>query len=819
MIVRPPVGVVAAHYPPNFVSGGALQPQRLALGLAQRGWDVHVLAGWVGRRRTPLQVWDDVEGALPVRWVNTGPYLGWSDERNFDNPRARDVVARWLAEVRPGVVHLHTLQGLGALVAPAARATGARVVLTMHDFWWVCARQFLVDRHYRPCSLVVAAGTCQCEVDRSWLEHRNAFLRRQLDVVDLVLAPSAVAAEVLVANGVDPERLAVDPNGLPNAESARAFDPEPGTVRFTYAGGSDAMKGAPVLLDAAQMLGGLRGWRLTAYGLDGDGDALPRVVRAPAFDPDDLDVVMTATDVVVVPSIMRETHSLVTREALARGVPVVCTECLGPEEVVVDGANGLVVPAADPVALAGALRRLATDQGLLDRLRAGTRSHPVRVRRVAEQLDGLEARIDELLAAPLAPPVERLPVTHVTFVVGIEGAPLRYRARLPAEALALAGVATDVAHYRDARVDGLIDATDVLIVYRVPMSRQLLALIERARRRAIPVLFDADDLIFDPELVDDVPGLRHLPADTVELWWQGVRRYRATLEACDGYIASTAVLAAEAARLTGLPTARFDNGVGVLLGRRSDDERARPRRPGPLRVGYFSGSDAHGDDWALIEPALVDILRGRRDVEVWLGGLLPASAALDGHRRVRRTGLVPWTSLPGVLRDLDVNLAPLRRGVRFNEAKSAVKWLEAALVETPTVASATDPFRDAIDDRTGVLIDDDARWVEAIGELLDDEALRSALGRRARQAALLRWSPHLQARRYLDVMRAARSWVDPLRARPGPAPDVTVDEPPVPVALEPYELAAHDDAHDPAAGSRTSLRSVLACLGRRGRGR
>ena len=73
---------------------------------------------------------------------------------------------------------------------------------------------------------------------------------------------------------------------------------------------------------------------------------------------------------------------------------------------------------------------------------------------------------------------------------------------------------------------------------------------------------------------------------------------------------------------------------------------------------------------------------------------------------------VPWLELPGVLRDLDVNLAPLAPSSRFNEAKSAIKWLEAALVETPTVATPTGPFREAIEDGgTGLLATTPDEWV------------------------------------------------------------------------------------------------------------
>ena len=47
--------------------------------------------------------------------------------------------------------------------------------------------------------------------------------------------------------------------------------------------------------------------------------------------------------------------------AIARGVAVVATETGGPEEVIEHGRNGLLVPAADPDALADAVHRVVTD--------------------------------------------------------------------------------------------------------------------------------------------------------------------------------------------------------------------------------------------------------------------------------------------------------------------------------------------------------------------------------------------------------------------------------------------------------------------------
>ena len=80
------ITLVSAHYPPNFVSGGTLQPQRLAQGLRDRGHDVRVYAGLPRRQRRPLDTWDEVdETGLPVHWVVTTPWIDWADEHNYDN--------------------------------------------------------------------------------------------------------------------------------------------------------------------------------------------------------------------------------------------------------------------------------------------------------------------------------------------------------------------------------------------------------------------------------------------------------------------------------------------------------------------------------------------------------------------------------------------------------------------------------------------------------------------------------------------------------------------------------------------------------------
>ncbi|WP_315097937.1 glycosyltransferase, partial [uncultured Cellulomonas sp.] len=791
---------VSAHYPPNFVSGGTLVPQRIARGMAERGHESWVFAGHLDAGREPLSTWTEPDGAgVDVRWIVTTPWTGWADPRNSENPDVAADFAQWLEEIRPDVVHIHSLQTLGGGLVDAAKASGAVVVVTMHDFWWSCARQFLVDRDMRPCSLVVDCGGCACQVDHEWLLRRDAGLSAHLEHADLVLAPSASAAQVLAANGVDPQILRVDENGVPDdvldevaVGPSAASTSHDGPLRLLFTGGADPMKGLPVLLEAARGLPDA-GWTLDLFGAGDLPGGLPAaVVSRPPYRPEELREVLASHDVLVLPSVMRESHSIVTREALAAGLAVVCTDTLGPEEAVDDGRNGLVVPAGDPAALAEALSRLVADPALVASMRAHTSA--ATLRRASDQVDGLESLYAELLgdreagdegpvASARALQTAQDGLLHnVLFITGINGAPLRYRVQLAAEALRDRGAKPLVRHYRDPELPELVDRADAVILYRVPATRQVLELVERvrARPRAVPVLFDVDDLIVDPTLRGSVHGLDVLSEEEQDLWWHGVARYRTTLEAADLYVGSTQLLCDRVGQLTGLPTRRFANGVGRALAQISEQAAAAARGAGPLRIGYFSGTTTHDADWAQVEPAVLEVMRARPDVELWLGGHLVPTPALDEMgERVRRQPMVPWYELPRLLRDVDVNLAPLVPGSVFNESKSAIKWLEAAMVGTPTIATPTQPFAEVIEHgRTGLLASGGAEWATALARLLDDGAERAALGRRAGRHALLTLSPHRQGAVYEAILRDAAQHVrDGGRDRTATWEPVADDEP------------------------------------------
>ena len=94
---------------------------------------------------------------------------------------------------------------------------------------------------------------------------------------------------------------------------------------------------------------------------------------------DEARALMAACDVLAIPYARSGTDfsPLKLVEALNTGRPIVATECGSTRRVLVEGTTGILVPAADAVAMAEAFERLATQPALRERLSAAARGRAV----------------------------------------------------------------------------------------------------------------------------------------------------------------------------------------------------------------------------------------------------------------------------------------------------------------------------------------------------------------------------------------------------------------------------------------------------------
>lgn len=321
---------------------------------------------------------------------------------------------------------------------------------------------------------------------------------------------------------------------------------------------------------------------------------------------------------------------------------------------------------------------------------------------------------------------------QILFVHHALGAPTRYRVDNHVEQARLAGLAARAVLLEDLRL-GAIRAADLLYLHRLRLTRQTLPLLAAARLWRIPVVYDSDDLVWDAGIRQyEHLDAHHSPAAVRQILAE-TRRARWLIGLADALVLSTPYLAARARQTFRKPAFVHPNALSAELLARSEAARARQSpHCRSVTVGYFSGTrHAHDEDLASVGQALRASLDAHPHVRLLLVGevALPEPLAAPGYAsRVERRPAAPWRELPALIAGVDITIAPLIDNPQ-RRAKSAVKYLEAAAVGVPTVASRLDPYMyDIIDGATGRLADSAPSWALCLDDLIRGLELRSALG-------------------------------------------------------------------------------------------
>lgn len=199
---------------------------------------------------------------------------------------------------------------------------------------------------------------------------------------DAVVAYGPHVAAFASARGA--RNMHIAPQAVDNAYWRAPLSPERGACFLAaFLGRPSRAKGATVLLDAWRQSG--LSASAAALVLVGAGSGPPRLPAGGAVvfvgpqPPGQVRNFLAAADVCVIPSLrtrdFREPWALVANEAMNQSTPVIASEEVGAVAggLVRHERNGLVVPAGDAPALAGALRRLHDDPGLRAALGANAR--------------------------------------------------------------------------------------------------------------------------------------------------------------------------------------------------------------------------------------------------------------------------------------------------------------------------------------------------------------------------------------------------------------------------------------------------------------
>jgi glycosyltransferase involved in cell wall biosynthesis len=319
--------------------------------------------------------------------------------------RSIDAFAEFLRTVRPDVVHFHHFLTFGIDLLSLTRAVlpDARIVFTFHEFMSICAADGQMVRRTDKslCTNASSVRCHQCFPDRSPEQFlmRRMWMQRHLGHVDAFTCPSRFMLAFYQRWGLPAEKLHHVTNGQ-RRYGLPQDPPEGAKTRFGFFGQMVDNKGIHILLRAVRLLRaqGFTGFTVEINGENlryasqdireeietflADEAELPLedqiVVHNGGYHIDTLPARMARVDWCIVPSTWWEIFGLVISEAWMFGKPVIGSDCGGPGERIRHDADGLQFALGDVRALAGSIRRAATEDGLWERLRANLPAPPSR---------------------------------------------------------------------------------------------------------------------------------------------------------------------------------------------------------------------------------------------------------------------------------------------------------------------------------------------------------------------------------------------------------------------------------------------------------
>jgi glycosyltransferase involved in cell wall biosynthesis len=423
-------------YYPDSLGGTEVYVAALARAFRARGHHVAIAAPEPGARVSRTYVH---EGCDVFRYPT--PQAPTRDEAQGRVAlRGADQFHAWLAARRPDVVHGHTfVTGLGLHELAAARQAAGRVVVTTHasSLGFLCQRGTLMWRGQSLCDGLVDRVRCAaCELEHrgtgAWtaaalarvpraiaaaaqaipgplgtalamtdlIDHNMARQAEMFQAIDRFVVLSQRAADIVLANGAPPGKVAVNRLGVSQDAPWIPIDrprARTGVVRFGYVGRFDPVKGVGDLAHALQ--GVPAGLPIQCEFRGPDGNPADRATRAAlqqtlrgdarvsfgdGVPTADVPALIASYDVLCCPSRCLEGGPTVGLEALAAGTPVIAADAGGLAEVIEDGVSGRLVPPGDVGALAAAIEEIARNPaGTIDRWRAHL-PRPRTMRDVAE---------------------------------------------------------------------------------------------------------------------------------------------------------------------------------------------------------------------------------------------------------------------------------------------------------------------------------------------------------------------------------------------------------------------------------------------------
>lgn len=295
------------------------------------------------------------------------------------------VLERFHQETKPDVVHLHTLMGIPDSLLQFWKKKGVKIVFTSHDYYGICARVNLINerselcdgpggeqcarcnhkskdywflklcnsslfikyKHLLPVRATHLIDDKQKKEEESYLDSKSqvesfdaliGYYKKNFSLIDCFHFNSQVAREVYLKYCQVNKSYVVPitTNKIQDRRLSRLFSEK--KIRLGFIGSVSDYKGFPMLKSVLAELdeSGISNFTIDVWedGLNGIDKECSFITYNGKFSNNQLQEVFTGMDLLVVPSVWKETFSLVALEALSFGTPVLVSENVGAKIII-----------------------------------------------------------------------------------------------------------------------------------------------------------------------------------------------------------------------------------------------------------------------------------------------------------------------------------------------------------------------------------------------------------------------------------------------------------------------------------------------------
>lgn len=291
-------------------------------------------------------------------------------------------------QTRPQIFHIHTLMGLPYELVKFLKNKGTKIIFSSHDYYGLCLKVNFINKQGELCSSPNGLNCATCNYDAPpnlFLRLRNSKLllgiKDQLSCTNIrevantknIMFPSnqkkiniplakkrgyealidyynkiftlmnhihfnSEVTRSVYSQYIDTSKskvISISHSGIKDNRLLKLFDAK--QIRLTFVGSSDIYKGLPLLKEVLAHLPkqGISNWILNVWGgnVSEDKDCFKIKYRG-KYSSNQLKDVLAETDLLIVPSLWKETFSLITLEALSYGVPVLVSSNVGAKDIV-----------------------------------------------------------------------------------------------------------------------------------------------------------------------------------------------------------------------------------------------------------------------------------------------------------------------------------------------------------------------------------------------------------------------------------------------------------------------------------------------------